>query len=310
MRAENPDLRQLATFLAVARTGSFSAAAERLNTTQPAVSNRIRELENSLGARLFERTTRSCHLTAKGRSLIGYADRIFALTSELQSEITQIADLSGLVKIGIPEPVALTWLPSLLSALAQRAPKLEIDVEVGLSMAMLPKLHTLDLDLACIAGPASLAGIVSEQVGHLHLAWLASPALQLPQLPLTPQVLSEQDFLLHVGSRHWPPLERWFREAGCWPRSLRRCNSISALIKLAVAGLGLGVLPISAARDEIAAGLLRVVPSVAALPKNPFMVVYAERRLDAATQLVIDTTKEVAARHMLHSLSSAVAPSG
>src|SRR5260370_41243306 len=127
MWTDLPDLKQLATFMAVAHTGSFSAAAERLYTTQPAVSNRIRELENSLGVRLFERTTRSCHLTAKGRSLIAYADRIFALTSELRSDISQIADLSGLVKIGIPEPIALTWLPSLLIALAQRAPKLELD---------------------------------------------------------------------------------------------------------------------------------------------------------------------------------------
>jgi DNA-binding transcriptional LysR family regulator len=305
MRIETPDLRQLATFVAVARTGSFSAAAHRLNTTQPAVSNRIRELENSLGVRLFERTTRSCHLTAKGRSLIAYADRIFALTSELRSDISQTADLSGLVKIGIPEPVALTWLPSLLIALAQRAPKLEIDVEVGLSLELLPKLHTLDLDLACIAGPASLAGIVSEQVGHLHLAWLASPMLQLPQLPLTPQILTEHAFLVHEGSRHWPPIEQWFRDAGCWPRNVVRCNSIPALIKLAVAGLGLSVFPISAASDEIAAGLLRVVPSAAALPNNPFMVVYAERRLDAATQVVISTTKEVAAQHMLNSLTGA-----
>src|ERR1700704_2309481 len=117
--------------MAVARTGSFSADAGSLYTPQPAVSNRIRELENSLGARLFERTTRSCHLTAKGRSLIGYADRIFALTSELQSDISQTSHISGLVKIGIPEPIALTWLPSLLIELAQRAPKLQIEVEVG-----------------------------------------------------------------------------------------------------------------------------------------------------------------------------------
>jgi DNA-binding transcriptional LysR family regulator len=186
MLIDFPDLKQLATFMAVAHTGSFSAAAERLYTTQPAVSNRIRELEKFLGVRLFERTTRSCHLTAKGRSLIGFADRVFALTSELQSEISQVADINGLVKIGAPEPIAITWLPVLLTELERRAPKLEIEIEVGLSKEMLPKLHTLDLDLACIAAPADLAGIASVQVGQLELAWLASPQLRLPPRPLNP----------------------------------------------------------------------------------------------------------------------------
>jgi DNA-binding transcriptional LysR family regulator len=295
-----PDLKQLATFVAVARTGSFSAAAERLNTTQPAVSNRIRELERSLGVSLFERTTRSCHLTAKGRSLIGFTDRVFALTSELQAEISQVADINGLIKIGVPEPIAITWLPILLMELERRVPKLEIEVEVGLSRELLPKLHTLDLDLACIAAPASLAGIVSMQVGQLELAWLASPKLRLPQRPLTPQILMDHTFLVHVGSRHWPPIERWFREAGCWPRRLARCNSIPALIKMAVAGGGLSVLPVSAVVEEISAGLLQVVPSAAALPKNPFIIAYADRRLDAAAQIVIDTIKEVAATHMMN----------
>jgi DNA-binding transcriptional LysR family regulator len=298
MRLNTPDLRQLATFVAVAQAGSFSAAATQLNTTQPAVSNRIRELENALGVLLLERTTRSCHLTAKGRRLLGYAERVFALTSELRSDISQVADISGLVRIGIPEPIALTWLPTLLMELARRAPLLDVEVEVGLSTALLPKLHTMDLDLACIAGPARLAGIVSHPVGQLELAWLASPQLQLPDTPLTPEIMSGQNFLLHVGSRHWPPIEKWFRDAGCSPKRVLRCNSIPALTALAAAGLGLGVFPLSAASKEIATGQLRVVSSAAALPANPFVVAYAERRIDAAAQVVIDTTREVAASHL------------
>ncbi|MEP9380498.1 LysR family transcriptional regulator [Aquabacter sp. CN5-332] len=293
-----PDLKHLATFMWVVRTGSFSGAAAHLNMTQPAVSNRIAELEARLGVRLFERSTRSCHVTAKGRALLEFAERIFALTDQIRSDISESREVVGIVRIGIPEPVALTWLPSLLIELERRMPRLQVEIEVGLSRELLPKVLAFDLDLACVAGPASMDGIASEAIGELKLAWLGSPETALPTV-ITPQALTGQAFLLHTGSRHWPAIEAWLHAGECWPRRIVRCNSIPGLIQSVVGGVGISVLPVSTVASEIASGLLRVIPSRSPLPANPFSIIHADRPLDLTIRLVLQATRDVANAHML-----------
>ena len=78
------NLKHLETFAWIARLGSFSAAAERLGTSQPAVSMRIAELERTLGTKLFDRAGRSARITPKGRELIDYAERILSLASVIK----------------------------------------------------------------------------------------------------------------------------------------------------------------------------------------------------------------------------------
>src|SRR5580698_6260085 len=99
-------LRQLDTFLAVARAGSFHAAARQLNSTQPAISTRIAQLEQTLGVRLFERTTRSCRLTPRGHSLVNHAIRVFAATSDLELGVGNQDILAGVVRIGVVDTIA------------------------------------------------------------------------------------------------------------------------------------------------------------------------------------------------------------
>src|SRR5690554_1833564 len=104
-------LKQLTTFYWVCRLDSFAAAAEYLFSTQSAVSMRIRELETSLGVELFDRSQRSARLTAKGRDLLSYAERIISLMSEIEAEIGAPESLVGTIGLGATELVAITWLP-------------------------------------------------------------------------------------------------------------------------------------------------------------------------------------------------------
>ena len=95
-----PSVKELEAFVAVVEAGSFEAAARRLNATPPAVSKRISELESELGVRLFERSTRRCHITPRGRTLVQFAQRVLGDIGEIQrtvGERSSLAELSGWV---------------------------------------------------------------------------------------------------------------------------------------------------------------------------------------------------------------------
>ena len=99
--------RQIETFYWIARLGSFSEAAQILNTTQPAVSNRIRELESGLKAKLFARNGRGVTLTPVGRDLLGLAEQLLELGHEFLARARTDAGIAGVIRIGAADTIAL-----------------------------------------------------------------------------------------------------------------------------------------------------------------------------------------------------------
>src|SRR5262245_59039711 len=101
--------KPIETFYWVATIGNFHSAAERLNTTQPAISARIRALEQELGVELFDRTARSAKLNSAGRRFLAYAERFMALTNEIEQNFMSRDNVSRIVRIGVSETIANTW---------------------------------------------------------------------------------------------------------------------------------------------------------------------------------------------------------
>src|SRR6516225_7562990 len=94
-----PSVKELEAFMAVLEAGSFEGAARRLNATPPAVSKRISELESELGVRLFERTTRSCHMTLRGRALVPFAQRVLTDIGEIRRTVGERSSLTGHIRL-------------------------------------------------------------------------------------------------------------------------------------------------------------------------------------------------------------------
>src|SRR5579883_1064519 len=115
-------VKHLETFFWAARLGSFTAAAKRLHSTQSTVSMRISELELRFGVSLFDRSHRKARLTAKGEELMAYTERLLQLTSEIHERIARPDTVAGVVRIGVAEVVAQTWLPRFVEALHRRYP--------------------------------------------------------------------------------------------------------------------------------------------------------------------------------------------
>jgi len=233
------NVRQLEALTWVVRLGSFAAAAAQLNATQSTISTRIQELEQELDVLLFDRTHRKAHLTAKGRELLAYAEEAVALFSEIRSRIGSPHSLTGVVRIGVAELVAVTWLPDLVASLHQDYPNLTLELDISLTADLFTRLREGDLDVALIPGSRFDDGLVAQSLGVVEFAWMASPRLNIPEGRLTPSDLAAWPILsLGEGSYHHAPAEAWLMNVRGQRRHADVCNSMSVLASLTAASLG------------------------------------------------------------------------
>ncbi|MDF1607592.1 LysR substrate-binding domain-containing protein [Hoeflea sp. YIM 152468] len=144
----DPDV--LRSFVAIAETGSFTAAAARIYRTPSAVSMQIKRLEEQLGVSVFLRDARKVSLTHDGEVLLGYARRLIALNREAMSRFVS-ADVSGVVRIGSPSDYGETVLPSVLKLFAQSHPSVAVDVVIDVSSNLTKRFALGHIDIALVS---------------------------------------------------------------------------------------------------------------------------------------------------------------
>jgi DNA-binding transcriptional LysR family regulator len=142
----NVDTALLRAFVAVAETSGMTAAANVLNVTQAAVSQQIKRLEETFGCQLFERQRKGLALTTAGERLFGRAKRLLALNDEIWSEMTTPL-YEGEVRLGIPNDLINTYLPTFLKGFAQSYPKVRITLVCLTTPRLLEKLQAGEIDL-------------------------------------------------------------------------------------------------------------------------------------------------------------------
>jgi DNA-binding transcriptional LysR family regulator len=154
MHEANLDIDLLRSFAAVADTGSFTAAAELVARTQSAVSVQVKRLEEIVGRRVFERTSRSLALTPAGETLLGYARRILELNDESVRRIAE-PPVSGEIRLGITEYFVPNELPAILARFAAAYPGVHLEVRMGLSRDLREQLAQKKLDAVIVRlGPS------------------------------------------------------------------------------------------------------------------------------------------------------------
>src|SRR6202051_1450115 len=173
------DFKMPETFMWGANLRSFRGAAEKLNTTQPAISMRIAQLEEELGVRLLERDRRLVSPTEKGQLLLGYADRLIRLRAETVEAVGDRTTMRGIVRLGVSETIVHTWLPTLIERVNAAYPNLELEIEVDITPNLRTRLTARDLDLAMLLGPISDPNIHSRPLCTFPLAFVASNKVKL-----------------------------------------------------------------------------------------------------------------------------------
>lgn len=143
------DVDQLKTFVAIADTGSFTRAAEKVNKTQSAVSMQMKRLEERVGKPIFARDGRQSRLTDDGERLLDYARRIVHLSSEAVQALSD-DDLAGRVRLGIPDDYADRYLPEILARFSRSYPRAEVTVLCEPSVMLNERMRNDGLDLAIV----------------------------------------------------------------------------------------------------------------------------------------------------------------
>ncbi|HEX2725452.1 MAG TPA: LysR substrate-binding domain-containing protein [Beijerinckiaceae bacterium] len=234
------DIDQLRTFVAIADTGSFTKAADIVHKTQSAVSMQMKRLEERVGRNIFERDGRLSKLTEDGDRLLDYARRIVRLNSECMASFNE-ADLTGRVRLGVPDDYADRYLPEILARFSRSHPRAEVTVVCEPTPNLLDRLQSNDLDLAIITHLDSRGP--SEIIRVEQLLWVTSSRHCIHETDPVPLALGRPNCDWRQSST--AALEG----AGRLFRILYVSWNSTAVGAAVLAGLAVSVLPESAVRS-------------------------------------------------------------
>lgn len=253
------NLHHLNTFLAVARSLSFTRAAEELHLTQPTVSSGVGELERSLGVRLFNRSGRSIALTMEGRLLLSYAEQINDLTTEAQDRIHhRDVEPGESFRFGAIDAAVIYLLPDILEDYHRRFPQVDISVQVDASRFLVEDIVRGRSEFGLITLPFENSKIdtLTLQVDRLSLVVGSSHELAHRKRVKLEEVAGETLILFHEGSMSRKPVDEHLAEAGLTPGRVMEMSSPEAMRKLVEAGVGVSFLPSMTVSDAIEDGTL------------------------------------------------------
>ncbi len=278
-------------YVRVAEARSFSAVARELGTTQPAVSRQVAALEEHLGARLIQRTTRSLTLTEDGRDLLGHARRVLDAVEEAEASVGRRHALpSGLVRLATPATFGRLYVAPRITRLLERYPEMSIDLRMSDTLV---DLVADGVDVAIRASAVVDSSLVARKIGSARRITVASEAcLAAHGEPQHPSDLAGMPCVIFTGGLNSPTEWRFDGPGGAVSVSVTgrfRTNSSEAMREAVLAGLGFAVLPTWYFTEEVTSGRLRPVLTGWEPPRGAISAVYPSRRnLAPRTRAVID----------------------
>jgi len=292
------DLRTLETFYLVAQTGGFHRAAEKLHTTQPAVSARIAQLEQELNVRLFERDKRGSHLTTKGRDLLRYVERMIALRTELVLAVAGQPCLSGTVHLGVSDTIVHTWLPALLKRISQEYPAITLEIDVDASSHLTGALLDNSIDVALLMGPVNAGNVINTPLCSYPIDWIVPSNFPAGHKRISLADLANFPIITFARqTRPYCELKELFRAGGFDEVRLFANSSLSSIVRMTLDGLGVAAIPQEVVAEHLAKGELRVLRSEEQMPVMSFTASFIQRPDMPLNAIVAGLAQQVAADH-------------
>jgi DNA-binding transcriptional LysR family regulator len=272
------ELRGIETFYWVATLGGFRAAADKLHTSQPAISQRIAQLESSLGTRLLDRDTRGVRLTVKGQSLLAHAERMLQMKHDMLLVARAQNAFRGRLCIGVVETIVQTWLPALLERVHLSFPDLVLELEVETTTLLRTHLMSRHVDLAFLMGPVIEPTMENLPLCRYPLAWVASPDLDLGAEPVSLQRLAQWPIITYPSSsKPYQAVRAMLMQHGVRSPRMYASASLSMSVRMTLDGIGTSVIAPVFLNRELAEGRLRLL-SVSApdLPELAFTATWRQ----------------------------------
>lgn len=248
----DPDL--LKAFTTVVDCGSFTAAAERLHSTQPTISQKIRRLEDQLGHRLLDRNGREVTPTDAGQALLGQARHLLALNDQILDVMAGAAAAST-VRLGVPEDFVANRVAQVLADFSRRHPRVKLEITSGLCSDLLDRYDRGEQDLILVkqrrhsrtaidCWPETLAWIDSAR----HPGFRSDP---VPLVTFPPRGLYREDIIRAIEAMG----RRW--------RIAYTCSSLNGIQHAVAAGLGISLLPLrTVTSDHALLGAREGLPAI------------------------------------------------
>jgi DNA-binding transcriptional LysR family regulator len=259
------DLRLLTVLREVALRGSFSAAAESLSYTQPAVSQQIARLEKQVGVKLIEREPRGIRLTPAGEVLVRHTERIMAQLAAADEELLEVAaQARGRLRVGSFATAAGTIVPRAVAAFRRLRPAVEVDIALLDPHESIPALRRGDIEIAITEeggfdGEVDTTGLEIEHLLDDHM-WVSLPA----DHPLATRRaieladLRDEDWMFACLSGTCADSNvvlRACQDAGFQPRIAYQSDDYFAIQGLVASGMGVALIPglgLASTRDDVA----------------------------------------------------------
>ena len=253
------EIRNLKTFLTVARLLNFRKSAETLNYAQSTISAQIKILEEELGKRLFQRKGKTIELTGAGRDLVQYAQKICAMEKEALATVSEVKTPQGKLSLRIPQTLGTYFLPDILQEFYKSYPNIDFDVASCEYQNLPNELKSGITDIAfLLADSVDFSELKTEFLGTVTLAMFASPTHYLSQKKsvLITDLSGEIVFLPKHDCSYKMIVEQWLMQEKIETASLVEMNSIEAIKQCVSKGLGITIMPDISAAAEISEGSL------------------------------------------------------
>jgi DNA-binding transcriptional LysR family regulator len=279
------------TVVAVVETGTFTAASERLGMSKALVSKYVGEVEDSLGVRLLNRSTRRLALTEAGRR---YYDQALPLLEEFTEMVDSVtgeqSSPRGLLRISVPVTFGEMSLAPLIPKFLQQYPDIGVDLQLSDK-----KIDMLEegIDVVIRIGGVDDSSLIAKHIQTLPLALCASPGyIRLKGLPDSPKELVQHDCIIDSNFRigkHWPIICPKNITTSVEVSSRVMANSPRAVKEIALAGGGIGMIPRFIVQDALDNGRLEeVLPGYHTLEFGLFAIYPHRRYLSRKVRCFID----------------------
>jgi DNA-binding transcriptional LysR family regulator len=254
------EIRQLKAFLAIAEARTFTAAAQRIHYTQAALSMQIKQLEKEVGVPLFTRMPRRVVLTEAGEHLHERAQRILREHDAALAELAELAGAKhGRLRVGSASGmVSADSLPPILKRLRKTHQNAEVSVSSGTSEELVKKILAGEIDAAFISLPVQAKNVETELLSRDQLVAIASPrhAMARQKVVSAFALAGEKLILGERGGNTRRLIDEFFAEAGLKPTVAMELSRQAAIRNMVAADMGVGIVPLSVAREDVERGRL------------------------------------------------------
>lgn len=292
-------IKNMRTFQWLARLGNFHAVAKQLGVTQPAVTSRISSLEQELGVRLFSRGKQTASLTPEGQDALRLCEDVLERVDVIAERFSGVVDQVGVVRIGVVDTVARTWLPIVLNRMRSEYPNIVLEITNESTVELHAMLKNGALSMCVTIGRCEEPDIANAEIGRYEIEWVSSPELVDPDRTYSVQELKQFPLIGYLANS--PPsllMQRYFGDGDSSRATKNTTNSMSTMIWLAENGLGIAAIPPRAIAQHLSDNRLVIAKAERSFDPMPFFLNCRNRPYSPVVKIVETLIREEAEKFM------------